>query len=556
MSSRSTSVLAGRRVLCTRASFLSAGRRAGSGIIAVLDKPETRTLDPASKTTLSFDATFFQPSGWWGSHELQVGAYLQPRLRNTRTTYYSNGGFALEEVALLDPNNPAGGVVPFHRRYYSVPKITTFELRARDNAVYIQDSWRPSTRLTVNAGIRLDWIRGRDAFFDLETLSDLAIGPRLGVIYALTKDGKNLLRASYGRVGDVPNANYVGNAGTAAAGIRDEYDTDLNGTFETVFATPGSTAVSQNRRVDPDRRWPWVDEYLVGYRRQLPGQLTFDVSFIDRQYKHRPAVVEVNGIYDGGVFRGYRDESQNDIGLVTNNRWNWFVYRGIEFDVTKRTKTIQLIANYTRAWQHLAGTWQPNDPASFIQPEAFANNRGIGSAARQRHQQPERHGRYAQPDVGAGSAPPGPRVSRAVEPRVRDQPVGAVWSVLRSGGHEARGARSTLRSADCHAEQRTRGVQSTGHHDSLRACEPRRRADQGAICERREPARRPDLQLRQTQAGRVVRPFNLFNADTDQQFFDGGNQQYSSNYAIKDGEFFGVNRQAPRQGQVAMRFAF
>ena len=50
--------------------------------------------------------------------------------------------------------------------------------------------------------------------------------------------------------------------------------------------------------------------------------------------------------------------------------------------------------------------------------------------------------------------------------------------------------------------------------------------------------------------------FNLLNADTDQQFFDGGNQLYSSNYAIKDGEFFGVNRQPPRQGQVAMRLTF
>jgi hypothetical protein len=50
--------------------------------------------------------------------------------------------------------------------------------------------------------------------------------------------------------------------------------------------------------------------------------------------------------------------------------------------------------------------------------------------------------------------------------------------------------------------------------------------------------------------------FNLLNAGTDQQFFDGGNQLYSSNYAIKDGEFFGVNRQPPRQGQLTIRFSF
>jgi hypothetical protein len=29
-----------------------------------------------------------------------------------------------------------------------------------------------------------------------------------------------------------------------------------------------------------------------------------------------------------------------------------------------------------------------------------------------------------------------------------------------------------------------------------------------------------------------------------------------SSYAIKEGEFFGVNRQRPRQGQATMRFAF
>src|SRR5206468_3421286 len=33
----------------------------------------------------------------------------------------------------------------------------------------------------------------------------------------------------------------------------------------------------------------------------------------------------------------------------------------------------------TRAWNHMAGTWQPNDPASFIQPSAFPNSRGMES---------------------------------------------------------------------------------------------------------------------------------------------------------------------------------
>src|SRR5262249_22339962 len=81
-------------------SFVSAGRRTGSGRIALLDNIETRSVQPASKTTVSFDTTYFKPAGWLGSHEFQTGVYLQPRLRTTSTTFYSNNGFNLEEVAL------------------------------------------------------------------------------------------------------------------------------------------------------------------------------------------------------------------------------------------------------------------------------------------------------------------------------------------------------------------------------------------------------------------------------------------------------------------------
>src|SRR6185295_7830769 len=37
-----------------------------------------------------------------------------------------------------------------------------------------------------------------------------------------------------------------------------------------------------------------------------------------------------------------------------------------------------LTASYTREWSSLHGTWQPGDPASFLQPDAFTNTNGIG----------------------------------------------------------------------------------------------------------------------------------------------------------------------------------
>jgi hypothetical protein len=100
---------------------------------------------------------------------------------------------------------------------------------------------------------------------------------------------------------------------------------------------------------------------------------------VRREFRERTAVLEINGIYEDSVFKGYRNEAFNDIFKITNNLWNWPVYTFFELLATKQTARFQGIASYTHQWRHLAGTWQPNDPASFIQPNAFSNSKGLGS---------------------------------------------------------------------------------------------------------------------------------------------------------------------------------
>jgi hypothetical protein len=57
------------------------------------------------------------------------------------------------------------------------------------------------------------------------------------------------------------------------------------------------------------------------------------------------------------------------------------VYRSLELIATRDAQRVQLMASYTRQWRDLEGTWQANDPAAFIQPSAFANDRGIGAVS-------------------------------------------------------------------------------------------------------------------------------------------------------------------------------
>ena len=357
--------------------FTSAGRLVGTGALAILDDVPSAVNQPADKLTLAADATWFHDSKA-GSHEVQAGIYFQPRLRDRSTQHFVNGGYALEEDVLRDPSKPASGLVPFHRQVYDQVDVPFRWADGHDYALYAQDAWRPVPRLTVNVGARVDVISRRDAAFDIQTETSTEIGPRFGVNYALTRDGRRAIHGSWTRVADVL-AQTTQSAGSNVAGFRDLYDLDLNGTFETTFVTPGVSAQSTDRVLDEARHQPHTDAWLLGYQQQLRGQVTVDASVERREFRDRTALVEINGIYDGSVFKGYRNEAFNDIYKITNNVWNRPVFTFIEVQATKQTERFQAIGGYTHQWRHLSGTWQPNDPASFIQPDAFPNSKGIGS---------------------------------------------------------------------------------------------------------------------------------------------------------------------------------
>ncbi|HYN07302.1 MAG TPA: TonB-dependent receptor [Vicinamibacterales bacterium] len=355
----------------------SSGRLSGVSQRATLDNADTTISSPYYKWTVTTDFNAYK-SGWLGTHDFRFGAWLQPTMHLENTTNYVNGGFTVQDEVLRDPTNAAGGTVPFRRQIFDADHITSSRGNFADYAVYIQDSWRPMPRATVTLGLRVDWVTRRDDIFKITTQDSVDVGPRLGINYMLTSDQRNAVRASFMRAHDAPSINQtLFTAGTNTLGFRELYDLDRNGDFETVFPTPASTALNPSRIFDPDYHQPFVDEWTVGYRRQLPGQATLDVGFIHRDYRDRPALVEQNAIYEGSVFKGYRNENQNDIFLLTTNRWNSPIYKALEILASKQTDRFQLLGSFTRSFNHMSGTWQPNDPASFIQPAAFPINRGL-----------------------------------------------------------------------------------------------------------------------------------------------------------------------------------
>jgi carboxypeptidase family protein len=362
-----------------QATIVSGGLLLGNGRLVDRGAPLTGgSTQPNSKITLSLDATL-SVNRRLGSHEFQTGIYAQPRIRTGLLDNYPNGGFVFEEAVLRQPGAFSVGVAPFHRVVIDAVTNLRLKRRGQDYAVYVQDAWRPAPRLTINPGVRIDRIVWVDELFGVTSERSTAVGPRLGLNYALTDDLRNVVKAHWVRVHDQP-AQTGASVGTSTPAQRDLYDLDLDGTFETTLITPATFAVTPGRSIDPDFHQPFLQEWGAGYDKQLPGQTTVAVNLVRRDFRDRPTLVETNSRYSGIAFAGYQDEAFNQIYQATNNRWNWPVYTALDVSLTRRTPRLQGIASYVRQWRHIAGTWQPNDPAAFIQPSAFANDRGIGSS--------------------------------------------------------------------------------------------------------------------------------------------------------------------------------
>ncbi|MGH9159579.1 MAG: TonB-dependent receptor domain-containing protein [Vicinamibacteraceae bacterium] len=540
----------------------SGPRLIGTGVVAYLGAPTSLWHEsPDERFRLSADATYHR-SGTTGSHQVQVGLALEPRLRAETTTFFANEGFILEDLVLAGAGDLTAPLMPFHRQVYDALQNTDVRRDTRDVAVYLQDTWRPVERLTISGGVRIDWIHRRDrlceeAGFPGEeciTQHSTDIGPRFGINHLLTSDGRTRMFGHWGRVHEAQAQSAVSVA-ARSPGLRDLYDLDLNGTFDTVFESPGRTAIAPDRLVDSEWHQPYVNELTAGLSRQLAGSATVTASATRREYRDRAVFLETNGLYDGGVFRGYEDQSLNEVYALTNNRWNWPVVSTASVTLTRQTASLQLIASYARQWRRLEGTWQPRDPASFIQPTAFPNSRGIGSTRGSttstrdasslsgQSMTDENHWRDHVLRMGVSWVAPwqlllaasyvfqsglwsGPVVTRLEAP---DPQFGPPTLDLPNGRLVSNPLATQIRFG---SPTRDEGqLRTEGHHTvNLRVGR--------------------EFRFKGTQMEISADVFNLFNAATDLLFEIGANQMYSPSFGALR------SRQSPRIGQLALRLAF
>jgi hypothetical protein len=396
--------------------FNAAGANPGTGpFVLARDKPQAFG-----------NATYFLPTAA-GSHDLKAGfEFLNDRSTNTANgtsgpILYLDRNGATSQIRITDFGDPGTfgsgwtQASDYNRRY----------------ALYGQDRWTVTGRVTLTYGLRYDYQRPYYSTANRQPLiTDIwqprtvsggtlltahTVAPRVGVSWDASGDGKSVIKGFYGRY-YFNYADTLAGADPAGPSYNDYVFNDLNGNrlydgpqeLGQVVNSFGGTSTT----VDPNLKTPYTDEFDVSYDRQFWGESAFRVAYVRKMEKNlyttintarigaytvpTPVTVKIQG-FDTGV-TGSQTFALNDIpaslkGVVTNVIANipdalggsTWTYDTVQFAFNKRFGAgLFLNANFDYQWrsdlrQAASNSGAPSPSNSALNSDPIGVVTGAGS---------------------------------------------------------------------------------------------------------------------------------------------------------------------------------
>ena len=332
----------------TTPATLDSGTNIASGA-----PPELSSLT-LIRTSAKATVTRYRAGLWGTDHEWRAGAqfergeHREPSVIPTSVRYVNINGAPAQTVSR--PPSNSGGV-------------------SLTSSIFVSDAVTLGDRLTVNAGLRFDQSQAisqdlPDVDLDGRETDDVVRGlgrlytwnvwsPRIGVTAKLTRNGRTILRGSYGRFSQGVLTGEIGLFHPAVTPI-----TTMGFEAATGGYTRSVSVVDKvNLQLDRHTRAPHTDEYSVGLDRELGQRLGFAVAYVRKDGANFIGWTDIGGEYreilaliDGRslpVFELINKTSDRRF-LLTNQGGYEMTYNGLVLAVEKRrSNRWQAFGSYT-----------------------------------------------------------------------------------------------------------------------------------------------------------------------------------------------------------------
>ena len=293
------------------------------------------------QTRASFNLDFNYFLNWGGEHSIKAGIQwvrIEQDIDDTYKYPYILFGWDVP-IDLYGTGDDVRGKYGYYavRGGVSSPFGTFANPNSTRWAIYLQDSWTINSKLTINAGVRLEK-EDIPSFSDLPEYSYAPIAfdffdkiaPRLGFIYDVYGDSSLKIFGSYGLFYDVMKLELAAGSFGGFKWISDYYTLDtyewdkigVDGYF------PGEYIGSKNHRLpsfdttDPDIKPMSQQEISLGLEKSLTDDISLSVRLVN---KHLIRAIEDVGVMVPGLGEMY---------YIANPGYGWTVNQkdGGKFD--------------------------------------------------------------------------------------------------------------------------------------------------------------------------------------------------------------------------------